>query len=665
MMGFVEEKEDLIQSFEREKEELKQSLEKEKKEKKDLKLSVEKEKEDLKQSLEREREELKQSLEKEKEDIKQSLETERENLKQPTEPENEPSPSWEQEKQSLLQEISELKAQTAQLQPTTLLPEDDGSLDDQTLSVTPSLAGDDASSIITFTTMSVNPYAQEAIQKQNETLMITVQQLRAHEAVHQKTITQLKSTLDALTVELHKRDLTIGNLTEASTKQNETIESLRDTIKENNDCLAQQTQANEAYQVVMSNMQEKLKKKEAEVEAVKTEQEAERQTQEVAVRTLQQRVSSLEEEKKEREAALGQAQAQLVEKEAALQALRSQERDDDMASVFSYHSAEGEEDRRVETPRNEEVVSFGPLNGQDAIELKLDVEENKEGITVLRDTLLEYQNAILTYQNSILQERDKNGALFTQLNDKTNEVVALESKLSLLQIEAEKEKKEKKDALTQLEATTKEKEEKERALSKEEEEKGELQETIRTLTEKVSVLEASVRANVTTADETKVALTASQQQLQSKTEEFDLKKTELERQRVVCESLNKKCSELEKQVEAKNQSYHGLVEKYNALAIQAKTMVQETKQRLTEAYQKQVDSVSGELKKKDEQLSDLKRKYHDAMAVVESFHSSRGARVEEAGDAQATESYKNDILRLKKELDEKTKALEGACCACV
>ena len=72
-----------------------------------------------------------------------------------------------------------------------------------------------------------------------------------------------------------------------------------------------------------------------------------------------------------------------------------------------------------------------------------------------------------------------------------------------------------------------------------------------------------------------------------------------------------------------------------------------------------------ELKKKDEQLSDLKRKYHDAMAVVESFHSSRGARVEEAGDAQATESYKNDILRLKKELDEKTKALEGACCACV
>ena len=211
----------------------------------------------------------------------------------------------------------------------------------------------------------------------------------------------------------------------------------------------------------------------------------------------------------------------------------------------------------------------------------------------------------------------------------------------------------------------KEKEEKERALSKEEEEKGELQETIRTLTEKVSVLEASVKANVTTADETKVALTASQQQLQSKTEEFDLKKTELERQRVVCESLNKKCSELEKQVEAKNQSYHGLVEKYNALAIQAKTMVQETKQRLTEAYQKQVDSVSGELKKKDEQLSDLKRKYHDAMAVVESFHSSRGARVEEAGDAQATESYKNDILRLKKELDEKTKALEGACCACV
>ena len=144
-----------------------------------------------------------------------------------------------------------------------------------------------------------------------------------------------------------------------------------------------------------------------------------------------------------------------------------------------------------------------------------------------------------------------------------------------------------------------------------------------------------------------------------------MKKTELERQRVVCESLNKKCSELEKQVEAKNQSYHGLVEKYNALAIQAKTMVQETKQRLTEAYQKQVDSVSGELKKKDEQLSDLKRKYHDAMAVVESFHSSRGARVEEAGDAQAAESYKNDILRLKKELDEKTKALEGACCACV
>ena len=119
-------------------------------------------------------------------------------------------------------------------------------------------------------------------------------------------------------------------------------------------------------------------------------------------------------------------------------------------------------------------------------------------------------------------------------------------------------------------------------------------------------------------------------------------------------------------MEAKNQSFHGLVEKYNALAIQAKTMVQETKQRLTEAYQKQVDSVSGELKKKDEQLSDLKRKYHDAMAVVESFHSSRGAaRVEEAGDAQATEGYKNDILRLKKELDEKTKALEGTCCTCV
>ena len=273
---------------------------------------------------------------------------------------------------------------------------------------------------------------------------------------------------------------------------------------------------------------------------------------------------------------------------------------------------------------------------------------------VLRDLLSEYQTSTTTYRNNVLEERRKSARLQGELDKMTAKELELQGKLALQRVTLETEAKERASCEAARAAAVAEKEAKAKALEEAKAAREALEKEVTALRERVATLESSLDANTSSIDQTRAELSASQNLLSSKAREVDAKQTELAEQQRAREALEKKCAELERQAEAKAASYHSLVEKYNALGTRAKAMVQETKEQLTAAYQQQVNQVSAQLAQKEEELAALRKKYSDAMAIVESLHQRSGGHGGEEEEMRAmVEGYKKELERMKKRLAKK------------
>lgn len=643
----------------------KEEMEKAKEEMEKAKEEMEKEKEETEKELEavkKENETLKSEKEKESQEEMEKEEVEKEEIEKESQKEKEESSVWQAERNALLEQIETLKAQTAQQsqQLATLLAEE--SVEDTSLSATPSLpAGeDDFSSVFTFTTMSSNPYAQRAIQKQNELLAMSLQQLRAHDSARQTAIVNLKQTLDSLNVELHKRELVITELKATTEEQNKTIETYRETIAENTKFMTQQAALNEENSAMMSEMKERLKAEQERAEQERAEREKSEKeakeakaTAEKEAREAKASLEALTAEKAELEKEASALKAALEAKEAELAALAQEAEREETLSVQSYHSA-AEEATGLASKEPLTEVTFELMDGRDPIRLRLPLAENEAEVTVLRDLLSECQTSTETYRNNVLEERRKSARLQGELDKVTAKELELQGKLALQRVTLETEAKERASCEAARAAAVAEKEAKAKALEEEKAAREALEKEAATLRERVATLESSLETKASSIDQTRAELSASQNLLSSKAREVDAKQTELAEQQRAREALEKKCAELERQAEAKAASYHGLVEKYNALGTRAKAMVQETKEQLTAAYQQQVNQVSAQLAQKEEELAALRKKYSDAMAIVESLHQRSGGHGGEEEEMRAmVEGYKKELERMKKRLAKK------------
>ena len=322
-------------------------------------------------------------------------------------------------------------------------------------------------------------------------------------------------------------------------------------------------------------------------------------------------------------------------------------------SVQSYHSA-AEEATALASKEPLMEVTFELMDGRDPIRLRLPLAENEAEVTVLRDLLSEYQTSTTTYRNNVLEERRKSARLQGELDKMTAKELELQGKLALQRVTLETEAKERASCEAARAAAVAEKEAKAKALEEAKAAREALEKEVTALRERVATLESSLDANTFSIDQTRAELSASQNLLSSKAREVDAKQTELAEQQRAREALEKKCAELERQAEAKAASYHSLVEKYNALGTRAKAMVQETKEQLTAAYQQQVNQVSAQLAQKEEELAALRKKYSDAMAIVESLHQRSGGHGGEEEEMRAmVEGYKKELERMKKRLAKK------------
>ena len=94
---------------------------------------------------------------------------------------------------------------------------------DTSLSATPSIQDDDISSIFSITTVSMNPYTQQALQKQLESLQISYQQLQNKDIMNMNTIRNLQAQVNTLTVDLHNKSLRIKDLEEIENTNRYTV----------------------------------------------------------------------------------------------------------------------------------------------------------------------------------------------------------------------------------------------------------------------------------------------------------------------------------------------------------------------------------------------------------------------------------------------------------
>lgn len=649
------------------------SMEKENGEMKREKEEMEKELEEMKKELEavkREKEEMEafmseqppeqqppeQQPPEQQEPEQQQPEQQEDNDVPATEKEN--TSGLQAERDALLHQIDDLKMQTAQLsqQLKSILAEE--SVDDSSLSATPSAVtmDDDYSSVFTFTTMSSNPYAQKAIQRQNEVLTIRVDQLKAQNLSNQTTIINLKQSVEKLKLEVHNKDTRINELQTLADEQNRTMESFQKDINDNKEFMEQQIRLNKESNARMNEMKEKMKEKE---EKAATEK-AEREKAEKVAKEAKEALALLEKEKGALEKEMNSLKAELDQKQATIEALEAQEaqrremEQEEALSVQSHQSVEEKESTVVLSD-----VTLEVMNGRDPIRLHLPLEENEVEITALRDLISECQTSTTTYRNNILEERRRNAQLQASLDQKTAEVQELDSKLTLQKVQLDTETR-KNDGCEKARAVAvAEMEEKTKALEKVTAEKASLEEEAEVLRQKVATLESSLKVNESSIDQSKAELSASQDLLSSKTKELDETLTELTEKQRACETAEKKYVELQQQEKARKESYDALAESYKTLKARVKTIVQETKEKLTEAYQKQVNQISTQLSQKEAELETLRKQYSDAMVIVKSMNHQHpegyGNELEEM--RAEVEGYKTMLERMKKELSHANKRL--------
>ena len=161
-------------------------------------------------------------------------------------------------------------------------------------------------------------------------------------------------------------------------------------------------------------------------------------------------------------------------------------------------------------------------------------------------------------------------------------------------------------------------------------------------------MEANMTASLKTTQDNNTDIVALQTKVDEAESEIVKLTTALEKQRVVYDTLKNDYEKLTSINDNKNKEYKELSGKYFELKGNFSKCVQDYKTKLHSAYAKKMELVKQEIAKRNNQITDLQKRYKQALEIIQSVSHP------ESITSQAT-VYENEIAEMRKEIEKKNR----------
>ena len=525
---------------------------------------------------------------------------------------------------------------------------------DTSLSATPSIQDDDISSIFSITTVSMNPYTQQALQKQLESLQISYQQLQNKDIMNMNTIRNLQAQVNTLTVDLHNKSLRIKDLEEIENTNRYTVESLQNTLSNKDVCINNQKIENNKQIERIQLMQRQLEIIKKEFGEVKQQKIDSKQDYEKKERELNNMVTELTNERNQLLQDKIEKEDEIMKLTQTLLELQKQKQEEEEEKMIhsdsedSFYSIQDFTQVESESSFAVDTVQVMISKSEDPVVLFLSKKDNEEGLLLLNQRIENILQEVEEKNMEISKQHEQLQLKIEELKRKQEEITVLQGMLSNSEVSLKKEKETvemQNETIVQLQESISSKDLQISSLNNNELENRKL---ISSLNSQIKMMEANVTASLKTTQDNDIDIVALQTKVDESTSEILKLTTALEKQRVLYDTLKNDYTQLASINEDKNKEYKELSGKYFELKGNFSKCIQDYKTKLHNAYAKKMELVKQEIAKRNNQITDLQKKYKQAVEIIQSVSHP------ESITSQST-VYENEIEEMRKEIEKKNK----------